>query len=293
MKYALKLFIILTVSQVTVAQETILWKVTDTINNKTSFIVGAFHQFGNSFIDSIPEIKESLLNSELAVFETIDNIESTRDMINKRESSLEIEKKLRKKDLKKLKAIAKNWSVDLYKLKPIEIRWKLQQEFQKVKCKTSNQDDEFNHFDSYLQYIAEKNKIEILGLETDSLQLSFIEKEYKKPDWKKERKNIRVWIHQMTTDQPNMDNCKLADKYRKFDIEYEFDKECETSILILQRNNNWMNLIPNLLRSKNTFIAVGYFHLMNKCGILEQLKGKGFKVEPVKIKPVANSLYKQ
>ena len=291
MKHALNIFIFLTISQVAISQNTILWKVTDTINDKTSFIVGTFHQFGNSFVDSIPEIKESLLSSELAVFESIDNIENTREMIQQRKPSLEIEKRLKKKDLKKLKTIAKDWKVDLYKLKPLEIRWKLQQEFQKTKCKTTKPTDTYDHFDNYVQHLAEENKIELLGLETDSLQLSLIEKEYKNPNWKKERKNISAWINQMITDKPNMNNCELANKYRKFDLEYEFEKECETDILILQRNNEWMKIIPNLLRKQNTFIAVGFFHLRKKCGILEQLKEKGFKIEPIKIKPVANTVY--
>lgn len=288
MKKTLILLISLTISQLAICQNTVLWKVTDTVNNKTSAIVGTFHQFGNSFVDSIPEIKKSLVNSELAIFESIDKIENTRKMIERREVSLEIEKRLRKNDLKKLKEIAKHWKVDLYKLKPLEIRWKLQQEFQKVKCKTTKPTDKFDHFDNYLQHLAEKNNIKILGLETDSLQLSLIEKQYKNPNWKKERKKISAWINQMTTEEPNMNNCSLANKYRKFDLDYGFEKECETDILILQRNNNWMKTIPALIQTKNVFIAVGYSHLRKKCGILEQLKKEGFIVEPVEIKPVAN-----
>lgn len=282
----------MTISHLAISQNTILWKVTDTINSKTSFIVGTFHQFGNSFVDSIPEIKKSLFNSEIAVFESIDETENTRKMIERRESSLEIEKWLKKKDLKKLKEIAKEWKVDLYKLKPLEISLKLQQEFQKIKCKTTKPTDTFDHFDNYLQHLAEENKIEVLGLETDSIQLSLIEKENNNPNWKKERKKISLWVNQMTTDKPNMNNCTLANNYRNFELEYKFEHECESDILILQRNTDWMEIIPNLLRAKNTFIAVGYFHLKKKCGILEQLKNTGFKVEPIKIKPVANNDYK-
>ena len=289
MKHALNIFILLTISQVAISQNTILWKVTDTINNKKSFIIGTFHQFGNSFVDSIPEIKESLLSSDLAVFESIDK--NTIEMLQRRKPSLEIEKRLKKKDLIKLKVIAKDWKVDLYKLNPLEIRWKLQQEFQKFKCKTTKPTDEFDHFDNYLQHIAEENKIKVLGLETDSLQLSLIEKENKNPSWKKERKNISAWINQMNTDKPNMNICWLANKYRIFDLEYEFEKECEIDILNLPRNNEWMKIIPNLLRTHNTFIAVGLAHLRKKCGLLEQLKEQGFKIESIKIKPVANTVY--
>ncbi|MGO3307811.1 MAG: TraB/GumN family protein, partial [Sphingobacterium sp.] len=123
MKYRLYLIIFFLVQQSAFAQETILWKVSDTTNNTESYILGTFHQFGNSFVDSIPEIKKALLNSELAVFESIDKVDDTRQMIERRQSSLEIEKKLKKKELEKLKEITRNWRVDLHKLKPIEIRW--------------------------------------------------------------------------------------------------------------------------------------------------------------------------
>lgn len=290
MKNRITIFILLTISHFTIGQSTILWKVTDTINNKTSFIVGTFHQFGNSFVDSIPEIRESLFKSEMAIFESIDTIESTREIIESRKSSSELERRLNKKELIKLKQIAKEWKVDIYKLKPLEIRWKLQQEFQRKICKTTKLTDQFDHFDNYLIYLSKEKNIQLLGLETDSLQLNFIERNSNYPDWKKERKNISVWIDQLTTTNPNMNNCIFADKYRKFDLDYEFEKECKTDVLILERNNNWMKVIPDVLRSKNTFIAVGYYHLRNKCGILEQLKNEGFMIEPIKIKPTTTVL---
>jgi uncharacterized protein YbaP (TraB family) len=291
MKKTTIILILLTISQLSIGQNTILWKVTDTINNKTSTIVGTFHQFGNSFIDSIPEIKENLEKSELAIFEAIYKIEETQNMINRREKSYEIEKVLNRKDFKKLLELSKNWKVDIYKLKPIEVSWKLQQEFQEVKCNTTKPTDKWTHFDTYLQYLAKKQNIKIIGLETDSLQLNFIEKEYNQPNWKGEKKNISAWVNQMTTDKPNMDNCNLANKYREYDLNYDFDKECTIDVLVSERNKYWLEILPNLIRTKNCFIAVGYFHLRNKCGILEQLKESGFKVEPIKIKPVANTVY--
>lgn len=290
MKYTLNILIFLTISQLATSQNTILWKVTDTINNKISTIVGTFHQFGNSFADSIPEIKENLAKSEIAIFEGIFKIEETQEMINQREKSYEIENNLTKKDFKKLLEISKNWKVNIYKLKPIEVRWKLQQEFQSIKCNTTKPTDKWNHFDTYLQYLANQQKIKIIGLETDSIQLNFIEKQYKYPNWKDEKKNISAWIDQMTTDKPNMNNCNLARKYREFNLNYEFDKECSIDVLVIERNRNWLKILPDLMRENNCFIAVGYYHLRNKCGLLEQLRKEGFKVEPIKIKPVANTL---
>lgn len=266
------------------AQNTILWKVSDTINQKTSYIVGTFHQFGNSFVDSIPELQQALLASELAIFESISNAESTRKIINAREATDGIDRYLKKRDLQKLHTIATNWKVDLYKLKPLELRWKLQQEFQKIQCETVKPSDTWDHFDNYLIHIAQTNKIPVLGLETDSLQLEFISQENKDPTWKQERKIISVFIDQLTTNKPNMDFCIFTDKYRKFELDYKFEDDCPDNILIKQRNANWLNVIPNILKTKNTFIAVGYAHLRNNCGLLEQLKTEGFLIEPILLK---------
>ena len=272
-------------------QNTILWKVSDTISGKSSFLVGTFHQFGSSFVDSIPELKDALLQSELAIFESIDDVEMTRKMINSRTQSIQIEKQLKRKDFDKLKQISKNWKVDLYKLKPIELRWKLQQEFQIIKCKTVLPKDKWDNFDNYLIHIAKENGKELYGLETDSLQLSLIEKEYKYPKWKKERKNISFWIEKLTDKGLAKGDCSFTNEYREFDLDYELTKDCPSDILIKQRNEDWMKIIPDLVRNNNCFIAVGYLHLKNKCGLIEQLRSNGFSIEPIKIKPDANTVY--
>ncbi len=267
--------------QFVIGQNTILWKVTDTTSGKISTIVGTFHQFGNSFVDSIPKLKNALLQSELAIFESIDDIDKTRKMINSRQASNGIENGLKKKDLEKLKEISKNWQVDLYKLKPIEIRWKLQQLFQENKCGTVLPTDKWKHFDNYLLHIAKENSIDYIGLETDSLQLSLIEQVNDFPEWNKEQKIIRFWIKELTKTGLDKGDCSFTNKYRQFELDYEFSENCEDDVFIKQRNGNWMDMISQYLKTKNCFVAVGYLHLKNKCGLLEQLKGEGFIIEPI------------
>jgi len=284
MKKSLSVLFLLALQQWAMGQNTILWKATDTVTHKTSYLLGTFHQFGNSFVDSLPQIKASLLRSELAVFESIDNIQDTQKRIQDREATRDIEKALNKKDLLRLREISKYWEVDLRKLAPFEIRFKLAQEFQKIKCGTTRPGDTFENFDAYLIHLAKESKIGMRGLETDSLQLSLLEKEYKNPKWRKEARMIRAWINQLTTDRPRMDLCALADQYRRLDLDYDFAGACENNILILQRNRDWMKILPDLLRSTNTFVAVGYLHLMRQCGLLEQLKRKGFTIVPISLK---------
>lgn len=281
MKHFLSVLFLLAMQSLAFGQNTILWQVTDTVNHKTSYLLGTFHQFGNSFVDSLPQIQEALLRSELAVFESIDGVEATRKMIQARKPGTGVEKVLNKRDFARLKEIAKDWQVDLYRLSPFEIRLKLSQEFQRIQCGTTVPGDTFDHFDNYLMHLAGEHKIRMLGLETDSQQLALLEQGYKNPSWRKEGRMIRAWIRQLTTDRPDRDLCALADRYRRFDLDYNFDLSCENDILILQRNRDWMEVLPQLLRSTNTFVAVGFLHLMWQCGLLEQLREQGFQIVPV------------
>jgi len=265
------------------SQQTILWKITDTIHHKTSFIVGTFHQFGNSFVDSIPQLKSSLLNADIAIFESIYSKEELRKKINSRATSDEIKKKLKKKDYKSLLTISENWKVDIHKLKPIELRWKLIQEFTKIKCKTVVTTDKYDHFDIYLKTLAEEKGIETLGLESAKEQLNYIAKENDFPNWKDERGRIAYFINQIIREDFDSNRCDFANKYRVFDLDYQFNVACKNDVLVFERNALWMKVLPDLLQNKNCFIAVGLLHLYKQCGLLEQLKERGFIVEAIKV----------
>lgn len=276
--------IIFAIVQASLAQNTIMWKVQDTTNGKVSTLVGTFHQFGNSFVDSIPNLKNNLYSSELVIFETISNVAKTRNNINSRESSLAIEKGFKKKDFQKLLQISKDWKVDVYKLKPFELRWKLQQEYVLKKCGTIKSTDDWDHFDNYLQHLAKENNIEVNGLESEKIQLEHISDEFKNPDWKIESKISSKWIRKIASNRIDQNICALANFYRKFELDYQFGVECQNDFLIQKRNENWLKTLPGLLRKKNCFVAVGYFHLKYKCGLIEQLRKKGFIVTPIEMK---------
>lgn len=53
--------------------------------------------------------------------------------------------------------------------------------------------------------------------------------------------------------------------------------------LLKRRNINWMEKLPELMKDKSTFIAVGVRHLPGKNGLLTFLQEKGYKVEPFEL----------
>ncbi len=57
----------------------------------------------------------------------------------------------------------------------------------------------------------------------------------------------------------------------------------EENIMIYNRNNNWMKQIPELIKTQQCFIAVGFLHLAGETGLVNQLKNAGYKVEAVEL----------
>lgn len=52
-------------------------------------------------------------------------------------------------------------------------------------------------------------------------------------------------------------------------------------VLVTQRNANWANAIPEIMKQGTTFFAIGAGHLPGKHGVIYLLKAKGFAVNPV------------
>ena len=56
----------------------------------------------------------------------------------------------------------------------------------------------------------------------------------------------------------------------------------EEDQLINDRNANWIKLMPQIMKDKATFFAVGAGHLPGDKGVLTLLKNAGYTIEGVK-----------
>jgi uncharacterized protein len=201
--------------------------------------------------------------------------------LQKRKKHNELKKLLSKHDFSRLKKFSKNWKISLSVLKPMEVLLTLRREFQILVCKTVKPTDKWDHFDNYLIEIAKENKISMLGLETDSLQLNILDDLEK--SWGKDyvSQEISFWISKLTKEQNWHEECQETQKYQRFEIDYEFTNECEDYVMNIKRNEEWMLRLTDLFSKKNCFLAVGLLHLKYNCGLLETFKKKGFNVKPI------------
>lgn len=273
-------------------QNTILWKVTSPTNKNVSYLLGTYHLFGESFIDSFPLVKESLKNTDLVITETrIDRIKVAA-YYNSRPSTDTLLNILPKEDVDFIINLFKSWGgqVDVTKFTPGELFLKLQALYPKYKCSVINKADTYS-MDEYLQYLGNVENKQQYYFETDSFQLEKVTQATSLYDWKFFKKSTPSLLDKYRKDEQNEKLCSFANQYASLAIDYKFGETCNVlngsnanDVLVKKRNEDWMQKLPNLLESKNCLIAVGLGHLYNKCGLIERLKGLGYIVEPVKMK---------
>jgi uncharacterized protein len=273
-------------------QNTILWKITNAKNAHISYLVGTYHLFGNSFIDSFRVINEKLQTTGLVITETKIDREKVASYYNARPVSDTLSTILSKDDADFIINLFKSMrgNIDIRKFTPGELFVKLQALYPKIKCAAINKSDTYS-MDEYFQYLGNVSKKEPYYLETDSFQLEKLTQATSAYDWKFFKKNTPVLIAKYKDDVPNENLCSLANQYASFSINYNFEGACnfmknnnQNDVLVKKRNDDWMQKLPQFLEKNNCFIAVGLAHLYNKCGIIQQLKEIGYTVEPVEMK---------
>lgn len=265
-------------------ETTILWKVSHPESNNTSYLLGNHHQIGDSFINQYPIIEEKIKSSDLLFLETTDF--SAKQVIILRDENYDIKKYFSRSNLKLISNISEEFKLLLYKYTPIELSWKLQQEYIKQKCGTITQNDSFDNFDNYIQYLAEKNNVPTKGFATMYEQVENLNKQYQTTTWKSEKIKILLLAQSIN----NKNTVRLSLCYdgdfdiKNLKVHYNFEKPCDLDVLLSERNNKWLKKLVPLLKIKNTFTSVGFMHLGYNCGLITQLRELGFNVEPVEMK---------
>lgn len=278
-KISFLFFIICFCAQYTIGQIHI-WTVDSKENTHTSYLFGTFHQMGEAYFDSIFYLNQVFQKIEVLVVESADTGKALKNMILSREEDYSYENYLSKITIDSLESFVKQYP--LSKLKPHELLHSLQQQFYLRHCNTLNDSSKWSSFDGYLQQIAEKNHKIILGLETDSMQLSYLEQANYNVNWENSKQSIHYWLGTYFKGQDKKTLCQLFDNYKKSPLQsFELEKKCTQNVLLYQRNRQWIKQLPSLLNNNSCLIAVGQRHLKYDCGLINQLRELGYKVKPV------------
>ena len=64
--------------------------------------------------------------------------------------------------------------------------------------------------------------------------------------------------------------------------ESEYGQAENMDILLTKRNQNWVEELKEILKSKSVFIAVGAAHLVGEQGLITLLRKEGYTLKPLK-----------
>lgn len=272
--------LIICISSFSFAQKTILWKVTKLGSAQTSYLLGTYHMMGNRFVDSLKAVSRALESSDVAIFENDSSGKTMADFLNKRKEDFTYRKKLDKKAIQFIDSLSADWAVPVSKLSASEFLLKIQQVYFEKECGTIKPGDTEKSFDNYLIKKAKNKSIQVIGLESDSQMTAFINKQ-NDDGWKQQRQEIYAWLDNIRLHRAQDKHCAMTREYLKFNLNYNLAKACEKNVLVTDRNADWLPKIEQLMHAKNTFVAVGFLHLTEDCGLISQLRKRGFSLEPV------------
>lgn len=135
-------------------------------------------------------------------------------------------------------------------------------------------------YELHFSNLAKKEKIPVVGLETFEFQLSIFDSISNETQMKMffdEEMDLQSELEEMLEMYRSQDIYSMAESLSEESGQYaEFETE-----LLIKRNNSWAEQLPELMKQKPSFIAVGAGHLAGKNGLIKLLHEKGFIVEPL------------
>ncbi|MBS1512406.1 MAG: TraB/GumN family protein [Bacteroidetes bacterium] len=283
------LFFFLLLFTTAFSQNTILWKITNTNTEHTSYLLGTNHLFGESFVDSFPVIREKIQASDMVITETAMNRKNIDSIYKDKPESDSAYMVLSQDDATLMNDIFKKNVSYIKRLTPGELYLKLQIACIYSICSVINKNNQYK-MDEYIQLLGKKNNKQLYYFETDTFQLHLLDTGTNYYTWSFFKRNAPIVLNWFR--HPNNLLCWQINQYASLKMEYKFNSACNfieskaisNDAFIKERNENWLRQLPSLLQQNNCFIAVGFGHLCNQCGLVKQLQQMGYTVDPVEMK---------
>lgn len=265
------------------ANNTILFKLTKQNSSKISYLFGTHHAFGKVFFDSLTNANQALESCDLLIKENL-NIpgEMAEDIINQRSDKTKWKKYLSDEDLSFIINLFAASPTDYNKMTPTEMYVFLNRYFKQQVCLNKTANDTSFSLDDYIGSKARQMNLELVGLETIAEQIELINKDVEGMPRKVHKRRLSNIIAKIQS--KNNLNCEETDWYFNMEVDYQLKQPCRNSLMLTDRNEKWMKTIKHLIENHNCFIAVGLSHLMYQCGLINELKALGYKIEPVSLK---------
>jgi uncharacterized protein len=138
--------------------------------------------------------------------------------------------------------------------------------------------------DEMFQKQARVEKKKVFGLETLDFQMNVL---FNSISLERQAEILLYEVHekeQLIKDLKQLNGIYLSgdlEEMKAVDMDDKSMKPEERKMLVDDRNTNWMTQLPSLMKVQSCFIAVGCMHLVGETGLINQLRLRGYTIEPV------------
>lgn len=260
-------------------ENSILWKIEHPELKEPSYILGTFHFMCEKDF-SIPEkVLTTLDNIDALVLEV--NLSDPEEMKTIQESMAnqkKVSEELSEKQFKELDELVQKvlktplMSYNDYGLSILHFSMI----YKMVLCEPT----QIKSFEVELIQLATKKQTAIYGLEKALVQLEFI---------KKASPTDYIFKQLMLFNSYKKDFNNSIQAYKKEDIttavnlitKDAYMDENATKYMQIERNENWVEKMPQMMKERSNLFAIGAAHLTNNFGIIYLLRQKGYTITPV------------
>lgn len=271
------------------SEKSLLWKISGNGLKQPSYLFGTYHLLGDKFLSEVPEVQQPFAEAKGVVVELvldsakmISVMMSKAIMANNTLSSL-----LSPADFQRVDSVLRSLSgyelktFDMFKPAQVSVMLML---FQAQKENADLQKYAGTALDVHFASVAKKNAVPVTPLETmeeqfDMLFNHFTVEEQAKQlvEMVKQNNATAKFSTEMTKLYFEKDVTGLGELMAAYPAEVTGNMD----YMLKDRNIAWMKTLPELMKSRSQFIAVGAGHLPGENGLIALLQKQGYTVTPV------------
>jgi uncharacterized protein YbaP (TraB family) len=263
-------------------ENSLLWQISGNGLTAPSYLFGTDHLIGGNFLDTLPYVMVKFKQCKAVVNEMkLDSpvVEYKHHIFLKNDSLshlftvsefAEIDKTLRR---------YVPWPLSRYnRLKPVYVYSALSRIISARTASTYN-----HHLDQYFREQGIKMGYKVLGLEPLAFHDSLL---YDAPLDVQKKQLLYLVRHIDQFRRSSQRSFKLYHQQYLYGMEVQMNpksefKDIRLDHLIKDRDVMWLRELPAIMKQQPSFIAVGAAHLLWDCGLINQLRLKGYTVKPV------------
>jgi uncharacterized protein YbaP (TraB family) len=268
--------------------KSMLWEISGNGLKQPSYLYGTYHLLSDSYLNSVPVVKERFQQSNGVVVEVEIDSAAMKQMSTKvLMTDNKISTLLSPEDFslvgKEVKQTIGYELTMLDQMKPISLFLMLSMtEYQKLDVVKQYAG---KPLDSYFAAQGKKDGKKVTSLETIEHQLDLLYDHHpvaiqanQLVNYVKQKEEVLKIQNQLTDLYFTKDLNGMWNAYVAYS---KLTGDEDMAYMVDDRNKNWIMKLPAIMQERSTFVAVGALHLPGENGLIQLLQKAGYKVKPL------------